>query len=237
MVGRTGYSRGLPLVVTIIRMGGLFSRPNAASHFSRCRKSSYKNDMISPKPFPLLIAPTLISVLALSFTAAAGRAEPIDFNRDVRPIISDRCFACHGFDEHAREADLRLDSLAGATGDLGGYAAIVPGKPTESALIARITSTDPDTIMPPADSHKKPLTESEIATLAEWIRQGAAWSEHWSFQKPRKGPLGDDAPHPIDDFVRRRLRVKGVQPSPPAAPHTLRTPADNCPSRTMANSF
>ncbi len=159
--------------------------------------------------------------LLTPLVATPVAAETIDFNRDVRPIISDRCFACHGFDEHAREADLRLDSLAGATSDLGGYAAIVPGQPEASALITRITSTDSDAIMPPVDSHKKPLTAPEIATLTEWVRQGAPWGRHWAFEKPQKSLLGDDAPHPVDDFVRRRLRAKGLTPSPIAPPHTL----------------
>lgn len=175
----------------------------------------------SPNSPHSLASPILLAALWLAVTAVPGRAESIDFNRDVRPLISDRCFACHGFDEHARQADLRLDSWAGATADLGGHAAVVPGKPAESELVKRITATDPEALMPPADSHKKPLTASEIATLTEWIRQGAVWSEHWALVKPQKSPLDDDAPHPIDDFVRRRLREKGLRPAPPAAAYTL----------------
>ena len=163
----------------------------------------------------------LIGVVFVIGWPAAGRTEPIDFNRDIRPIISDKCFSCHGFDEHARQADLRLDILSGATADLGGHSAIAPGKPAESELIRRITSPDPDSIMPPADSNKKRLTDKEIATLTEWIRQGAVWGKHWAFEKPMKPPVGDDDQHPVDVLVRRALRTKGIRPSPAAATHTL----------------
>lgn len=81
--------------------------------------------------------------------------EPIDFNRDIRPILSDNCFACHGFDAAARATALRLDTLEGATEDLGGYAALVPGNPQASEILARILSTDEEMRMPPAESHKK----------------------------------------------------------------------------------
>ena len=87
-------------------------------------------------------------------------ADEIDFNRDIRPIISDNCFACHGFDKGTRKGELRLDQREAAMEDRGGYAVIVPGKPEESALIERVTSSDADLVMPPTDSHKKPPDHS-----------------------------------------------------------------------------
>ena len=124
----------------------------------------------------------------------ASADEPIDFNRDVRPILSENCFVCHGFDESSREADLRLDSREGAIAGL----AIVPGKPDESGLIERIISDDPDEQMPPADSHKKPLDEQAIKILREWIRQGAPWEKHWAFEPPVAAPILESSSHPID---------------------------------------
>ncbi|MGI9240143.1 MAG: DUF1549 domain-containing protein, partial [Verrucomicrobiales bacterium] len=160
--------------------------------------------------------PLLILCFALLGAAAAPGATEIDFNRDVRPILSDNCFACHGFDASSRKAKLRLDTREGATAEV-----IVPGKPEESELIARIKTTDPDELMPPSDSHKKPLTGAAIATLDEWIRQGAPWGEHWAFASPERPDLpGGD--HPVDELVRRALKSEGLEMSPPADDHTLR---------------
>ncbi|MCA9133782.1 MAG: DUF1549 domain-containing protein, partial [Planctomycetales bacterium] len=152
-------------------------------------------------------------------TASPDAAVP-DFNRDIRPLLSDNCYACHGFDQRAREADLRLDTFEGATQDLGGYAAIVPGKSEESELIARITASDSDELMPPADSHRKPLSPQSIELLRRWIDQGARWGRHWSFVPPRKAdvPRGE---HPVDYFVRQRLASQSRQLAPAAQPHTL----------------
>jgi hypothetical protein len=162
-------------------------------------------------------------ILALTFTccSSAAEAEEIDFNRDVRPIISDNCFACHGFDKGARKGELRLDQREAATEDRGGYAVIVPGKPEESALIKRVTSTDRDTVMPPADSHKKPLDRKSIETLKEWIRQGAPWGEHWAFVKPERAPMPADVPQAIDYFVEKQLAGKKRRLAKQAATHTL----------------
>lgn len=151
--------------------------------------------------------------------------DKIDFNRDVRPILSDNCFACHGFDADARKADLRLDEQESAKSDLGGYAAIVPGKPEASQLLVRIQSKDPDEVMPPADSHKKPLTPASIEVLRKWIEQGAVWGEHWSFVPPHKTEFPktvvEAGSHPIDYFVRRRLENSGFELSPRASRSTL----------------
>ena len=127
--------------------------------------------------------------MVLVFAAIGDKdvaADEVDFNRDIRPIISDNCFACHGFDKDARKGGLRLDQRAAVTEDRGGYSVIVPGKPEESVLLERVSSSDPDLLMPPSDSHKKPLGQKSIETLTEWIRQGAPWGEHWSFIRPQR---------------------------------------------------
>lgn len=158
------------------------------------------------------LTPTATILLALISIAAAE----VDFNRDVRPILSDNCFACHGFDAASRKAKLRLDTREGATAE-----AIVPGKPEQSELIARIISTDPDELMPPEDSHKKPLTAKQVDILKQWIREGAVWGDHWSFVAPVKHAVPADI-HPIDHFVSKKLKAEGMEMAPRAADHILR---------------
>ena len=160
---------------------------------------------------------TWIAVCAVACTA---RAAEIDFNRDIRPILSEHCFACHGFDENSREAGLRLDTREGATADLGGYAAVVPGMPADSELISRVVSDDPELLMPPPDSHRKRLAPSDVALLRRWVHEGAPWGKHWAFVPPRKAVVPRGA-HPVDFFVRRRLRDEGLVPAARAADHAL----------------
>lgn len=155
--------------------------------------------------------------------AAIGDPAPPDFNRDIRPILSDKCFFCHGPDEHERKADLRLDTAEGAFADLGGYAAIVAGKPDDSEFVLRIT--DKDDPMPPEDSHKK-LEPEEIALLTRWIESGAEYSEPWAYVPPKKHPLpqvtGESWPRNwVDRFVLARLEAEKLTPAPDADPVTL----------------
>lgn len=168
---------------------------------------------------------------ALFAAASVCAAEPapipakVDFNRDIRQILSDNCFACHGPDEAAREADLRLDLRSGATADLGGYAAIVPGKPADSELVRRITAKNPDDRMPPVDSIKK-LTPRQIELLTAWVEQGGEYEGHWAYVPPRKHELPQvkhkDWPrNGIDRFVLARLEAAGFAPSPEADRRTL----------------
>jgi Protein of unknown function (DUF1553)/Protein of unknown function (DUF1549)/Planctomycete cytochrome C len=165
---------------------------------------------------------SLLVLVAVSVTSPlAVVADEIDFSRDVRPILAENCFACHGFDENAREADLRLDTHEGATLTLDGHAAVVPGKPNESGLFLRVATKDPDEIMPPTDSHKKPLDADAIATLKRWIEQGAPWGKHWSFEPPVKATIKQNDIHPIDFFVRKKLVSEQLVPASPAAAHTL----------------
>ncbi len=149
----------------------------------------------------------------------------IEFNRDVRPILSDKCYACHGPDAAQRQADLRLDVRDEALADLGGYAAIVPGKPNDSELIRRIISDDEDEVMPPAD-HRKKLTAREKDILTQWIRQGAKWQNHWSLIAPQKIITPQPAnsawtKNKIDQFILQRLQAHKIAPSPEADKRTL----------------
>ena len=128
--------------------------------------------------------------LLLGVTAAAGAAEPrLDFNRDVRPILSDRCFACHGPDAEDRQAGLRLDLRDAATAPLdSGETAVVPGDPATSEMVARITSGDPDVVMPPPRIGK-PITPAEAAILERWIAEGAEYRGHWAFARVARPAL------------------------------------------------
>lgn len=155
-------------------------------------------------------------------TLAADLAERVRFNEQIRPILSDKCFQCHGPDEKTREADLRLDDRTAAV-DFG---AIAPGMPEASEILARITTDDPDLRMPPASAKKTPLTAAEIELLRRWIAEGAEYEGHWAFL-----PLRDDPPpavqdsdwvrNPIDQFVLARLERAGLAPSRTADRATL----------------
>src|SRR5262245_36140885 len=166
------------------------------------------------------------AIVSLASAAIAAVPEKVRFNQHVRPILSGNCFYCHGPDPKHREADLRLDNREGATTDLGGYAAIVPGRPDESALVKRVSSTDPDEQMPPPVSKKPHLTDEQIAILRRWIEQGAEYEGHWAFL-----PLAKVEPpqvkneswigNPIDRFILARLEQEGIGPSPPVDAATL----------------
>jgi hypothetical protein len=142
------------------------------------------------------------------------------FNRDIRPLLSEYCFACHGPDEHERKAKLRFDlKEGGAFEERDGVTAIIPGNPNESELMFRLTTEDKDEIMPPPESGKK-LKPAEIALIKKWIATGAEYQGHWSFNKPVK-PKVTPASHPIDHFVDQKLASINLKPSAPAQAHTL----------------
>jgi hypothetical protein len=158
--------------------------------------------------------------------AAGAPNDPIQFNRDIRPILSGRCFACHGPDDSKRQSKLRLDLEATAKGDLGGHAAVVPGDPGSSEMIRRVSSSDLARRMPPAWSGAAKLPDREIELLTRWIAQGAPWQKHWSFIPPVRPDLpavSDRAwpKNPIDNFVMARLDREGLKPSPEANQRTL----------------
>ncbi len=150
----------------------------------------------------------------------------VDFNGEIRPILSKNCFSCHGQDEDNREAGLRLDRRQDALKKLDSdSSAIVPGKPSESELIRRITTTDADLRMPPVDSEKK-LSKEEIELIKRWIEQGAAYAKHWSFVKPKRWPLPEISEsswpmNAIDYFVLARLDKDGLKRSAPADRYIL----------------
>ncbi len=159
--------------------------------------------------------------------AADTKAAPaIDFNRQIRPILSENCFACHGPDENKRKAKLRLDTRQGAFAKLrDGSLALVPGKPEESELYKRIASHEPSEIMPPPKTGKK-LKPDQIALIKEWIQQGARWSSHWAFVPPQRPALpavqnANWCRNPIDAFILAKLQAAGLSPSPEADRTTL----------------
>ena len=152
----------------------------------------------------------LLCLLSYLLLAATSVRAAVDFNRDVRPILADRCFACHGPDSKQREAGLRLDSFQGATAVLDdGLRAIVPGQPQQSEMLARVHATDPDVVMPPPRLNR-PLTTAERDLLSQWIEEGAAYDEHWAFAPPvRHSPppvtQADWARDELDRFVLAKL--------------------------------
>ncbi len=152
-------------------------------------------------------------------------AQPIDFSRDIRPILSDNCFACHGPDDGQRMADLRLDTKEGAFADRGGYRVIVPGKASESRLYQRISHEQEIARMPPP-GFERSLSKEQIELIGRWIDQGANWQSHWAYERPRRTPLPavQDAAWPrnaIDYFILARLEQEGLAPSPEADKATL----------------
>ena len=166
-----------------------------------------------------------VAILPLLLLAAVARAG-VDFVRDVRPILSDNCFKCHGPDEGSVKSGLQLHTLDRSRQPAtSGATPIVPGKPDESEVIARVTATDPDDRMPPADTGKT-LRPEHIETLRQWIAEGAQYDVHWAFKTPRRPflPKPTQAPwirNPIDAFVLERLEREGLKPSPEADRVTL----------------
>ena len=154
-----------------------------------------------------------------NFTSEPSLAkEKISFNRDIRPILSDNCFSCHGPDEHSREGDLRLDTPEGVTG--GDSPAIIAGDPSASELISRLITNDEDDLMPPVDSHKE-LTAEEIDLITRWVTEGAEWEGHWSFMAIGKNPDSEDVAQSLDHFVDLSLDKKGLVRSVEADQRTL----------------
>ncbi len=151
-------------------------------------------------------------------------ARSIDFNREIRPILSESCFTCHGFDKNQRKAGLRLDSRDGLLGDRpqGAKPVVVPGHPEESELFDRIHSDDAELQMPPPGKGKA-LTPAQVQTIRLWIDQGAEWKGHWSYIKPVRPEiaLGGKAGNPIDAFLSERWNEAGVKPSPEAPRNVL----------------
>ncbi len=160
------------------------------------------------------------AVVATIFPASLTAA-PIDYARQIQPILSEHCFHCHGPDENTREAEMRLDTREGALAKSDKHAiAIVPGDPDASEMIRRTTTKDPDDIMPPPDQHK-PVSTEQVVLLRQWIKEGAPYSKHWAFTPPEKKPLPGGIANPVDAWVGQRLKTEGLSFSPPARPEIL----------------
>ena len=158
-----------------------------------------------------------VVLLALMTCASVSRAQDvIEFNRDIRPILSSNCFDCHGFDANHRKGDLRLDTLKGATLEHDGVVAIKPGDPSASEMINRILSDDADVVMPPP-STKKTLTAAQKDLLRRWIEQGARYQKHWAFESPVSPAVPEVADsawakNPVDAFILSRLEREKLKP-------------------------
>ena len=182
--------------------------------------------MKRPFPAPWCLIPVL---LACSLIASAQRANPVtthsapvDFARQIRPILADHCFGCHGPDEAIREADLRLDHIGEFIRDKGEDIVIRPGFPEDSVLVQRITTSSEDDRMPPVEEDN-PLTSREIALLVRWVKEGAKWNRHWAFDPPKSAAppeVIDEAwsKTKIDRFLRARMKEVSLTPSPAAEP-------------------
>src|SRR3954469_16745020 len=168
----------------------------------------------------------LLSSAVICAPAKAGEPpSTVNFARDVRPILANNCFHCHGPDAAERKADLRLD-VWDNVGDLHGAQAVIDGKkPAESDLIKRITSNDPDEHMPPADSGKT-LRPEQVEIMRQWVKEGANYQQHWAFIAPRRPELPAVknqawVRNPIDAFVLARLEREGLEPSASANANTM----------------
>lgn len=187
-----------------------------------------KMAVFGPYPAATLDSMPRTTLLLLPFFTAlsASAATKLDFNRDIRPILSDNCFACHGMDAKKRKGDLRLDTAEGAYALNDGSQAVKPGDVAASTLIERIVSTDPDEVMPPPETHKK-ITPAQLEILKQWIAQGAEYKKHWAFEKPVKAapPPGNfpgiPVRNPVDGFIQARVQEAGLTPMPEASKETL----------------
>lgn len=164
-----------------------------------------------------MLSPILTTLLLSSQAAVPGAIpeHPV-YNRDVRPILADACFRCHGFDKNTREADRRLDQREGAMADLDGVRAIVPGKPEESALLTRLHTADADDVMPPPKEARQ-LTAAEKEILKRWIAQGAEYQDHWAYIPPAAPAYAGPVEGGIDHFISARLASLGIPPAAEAS--------------------
>lgn len=178
------------------------------------------------------LAVAVVALIVGAYSAPSGAQAPakktIDFNRDVRPILAQHCWVCHGSDPEAlkKTRNMSLDSFEGATQDRGGYRAITPGKPDQSALLRRVTAEIPAMQMPPPDSGLKRLTKDEVGILRKWIEEGAEYSRHWAFVPPKLPALptvrnAKWVRNDIDRFVLAKLEEQNIAPEPEADRATL----------------
>ena len=168
---------------------------------------------------PRLFVVTVLQVGLVSLVVEAQ--EPVNFNRDVRPILSEHCFACHGPDQCVREADLRLDTKGGLFAERDGYHIVKPKDADASELLVRVTSDDPTMVMPPPESNKR-LSRRQVDILKRWVAEGAPWEGHWAYVTPVRPtvPAGKPA-QAIDSFITAQQQARGLKPSPEAGRTTL----------------
>lgn len=184
--------------------------------------------ILHSNPGPQRRTALLTRVLLVVWASLAGlqAGTPVDFNREIRPVLSEHCYACHGPDDGKRKAGLRLDEQESALAPLkSGHRAIVPGHPESSSLVQRLTTRDADDLMPPP-AHGKPLQPAQIELLTRWVKEGAPWRRHWSFIPPEKPPLpsvrrSSWPSNPIDRFVLAKLEQAGLAPTADADKSTL----------------
>src|SRR5438105_1371623 len=171
--------------------------------------------MRSTRPTPWLMVLTTIAILSARPARAVAGPGAVDFNRDIRPILSETCYQCHGPDRNKRKADLRLDMRAGLFRSADGTTVVVPGKPDESELLFRITAEDDEDRMPPPKAGPR-LTPGQVDLIQRWIEQGAVWKGHWAYLTPSRpavpGPGATRPANPIDRFIRARLETEGLEP-------------------------
>jgi hypothetical protein len=194
--------------------------------FSEEREARWRPQNRRPPVRRFLSAGFLLAGWAAFASGLNAVTEPVQFRKDILPILSDHCFQCHGPDEKARKARLRLDTREGAFQVKEGIAVIAPGESHKSDLYLRVASSDADEIMPPP-SLKRPLSGAQLELLKQWIDQGASWGEHWAFEKvnPVSPPIpdrfGERVRNPIDSFIFQRLHLEGLAPSEEAPKATL----------------
>ena len=176
----------------------------------------------------VLLALPVTAVLAGALPAEAqeGEAPAVDFQREVRPILADNCFQCHGPDENTRQVRLRLDTEDGAFAERPNGRPVVPGDAAASLVYQRVAHDDPRRRMPPPGLSPKTLTDTEIDVLRRWIDEGASWEQHWAFEtitRPTEPAVADAAwaRSPLDRFVQARLEAEGLAPAPEADARTL----------------
>lgn len=179
-------------------------------------------------PTHMRLTLVFVGILRIASAQSAFAQEPGDlsFSRDVRPLLTERCFLCHGPDEGTRESEVRFDLREEAVRERDGVYAIKPGDPNASEILKRLTSNDEDVVMPPPDSGQKRLTAEQVNQIRQWISEGAHWSTHWAFVAPTRPDVpevkqADRVRNPIDAFVLRRLEAEQLAPSPRADRATL----------------
>jgi mono/diheme cytochrome c family protein len=177
-------------------------------------------------PMTLIRIQIILGLIAARGLGIAASTEPVGFNKDIRPILADACFHCHGPDPGTRKAGLRLDTEAGFfTAKKDEQPAVIKGQPDKSSLFQRLLSKDEDEVMPPPESHKE-LKPAQIALVKQWIAQGAPWQPHWSLIQPQRvaEPVVKDkawVKTPVDHFVQSKLEAAGLKPAPEADAHAL----------------